>query len=971
MLSDDDTGNAALVQGDAGRSFGWALRRTLLIWQAGLLVEAALRLAALAIALLLAVMAADFLWMFNEDALTGVDIAAGCVLGVAALAEVCRVATRTVRAAASRVDSLLGDRRQPVLTALELCEWRKRGRADAGGLERYLVDAAGRDGVVALGRVPWSAVMPVAALRRCAVAMLVAAVVFAALVLPDASPARVVLRRVMAPHADIPPYSRYRFAVEPASPEVVYGGTIELKVVVSGAPVKGQVEMTTRFGGRAHRSACFQEGGQRYAQRIEKVVNPVEFCFTVGRARSTWRRVDLLLEPRISGAEVEIAPPSYSGLPARRFAAGAEDIRSLKGAAVSMRVTSNRPLSDGRVVIRAEGERIEEADVVVGKPDGPNAVVFAWRLTEAARLSVQVRDVRGTTNSAPFALQQSVVPDEVPRVSIGEPAAFSLVTPGVVVPLSGSAEDDLGVARVELVRSVVGYRDRVRRLVEGTQEKRVQFGLRMDLSKLGVEPGDVIEFYAEARDSNPEMTGIGVSDVRRMEVISEADYREMLRVRTTAEAFVARFRVIAAAYRTLQEAYSAALAEVEGGKAGAERQRAILDGLKEKTRAMASRLEALGKDFAVYDMEQEFHAASAELAQSLGYNLQMLERATPGDPALPELLGRMVRNVGEAGGRIGRIAGRADEVAAVARLMEAAGEFQRLLRKQGNLVRRLSRFAGQSRTADTPLLRMLGNDETPIRKGFSGLVETIRTNAKGVPAYAAKLAADARAVADGVEGCGALALMEEAESAAINQDGDTTHRKAALALERLADLLKKMAGQPGGGTPGQGEGEGEGEGEGNCNSFAAMVRGRGGPGFRAPDDLRQTLGQMLSALRRRSGSGNASGGGSGGGEGGEGAGMDGGDVNDGFWMGGSSLFNVPVIGPERSAFGGSDTGGGGSGNEGSGATSGAASAVSGTESTAPAVRGDVKADARALDRVPDKYREAVKRYFSRETGVKP
>jgi hypothetical protein len=35
------------------------------------------------------------------------------------------------------------------------------------------------------------------------------------------------------------------------------------------------------------------------------------------------------------------------------------------------------------------------------------------------------------------------------------------------------------------------------------------------------------------------------------------------------------------------------------------------------------------------------------------------------------------------------------------------------------------------------------------------------------------------------------------------------------------------------------------------------------------------------------------------------------------------------------------------------------------------VRGDVKADARALDRVPDKYREAVKRYFSRETGVKP
>jgi hypothetical protein len=99
--------------------------------------------------------------------------------------------------------------------------------------------------------------------------------------------------------------------------------------------------------------------------------------------------------------------------------------------------------------------------------------------------------------------------------------------------------------------------------------------------------------------------------------------------------------------------------------------------------------------------------------------------------------------------------------------------------------------------------------------------------------------------------------------------------------------------------------------------------------------------------------------------------MDGGDANDGFWMGGSSLFNVPVIGPERSSFGGSDMRGGGAGTEGSGAGVGTVSAVSGAESTAPAVRGDVKADARAIERVPDKYRDAVKRYFSREPGGKP
>lgn len=963
-----DKGKGEVAAGGPARTFGWALRWCLFAWQAGLLVEAFLRLCTFAVVLLLAVMAMDFFLMFSQEALTVVDVAALCIVAAAGLLALWRVVCRTVRDAAVRADLLLGDRRQPVLTAMELRDAHRAAGGEPGGLEAYLVGEATAAGAAALHRLSWAQVVPMAALRHCSLALAVAAGVLMAVVLPGASPARVVLSRVMAPQSDIPPYSRYRFAVEPDSPEVVYGGTVELKATVSGAPLKGPVELATRFGGALHRTACFQEGGQRYAQRIEKVVSPVEFCFMVGRARSKWRRVDILLEPRISGAAVEIAPPAYSGLPARQFAAGAEDIRGLRGSRVSMRVTSNRPLSGGRLTICRPGDRIEEAEVVDGKAGGLNTVVFDWSLRESARLAVQVRDVRGTTNSAPFALHQAMVPDEAPRVSMSEPAAFSLVTPGVVVPLAGAAEDDLGVTRVELVRAVVGYRDRVRRLAGGVSERRVSFEQRMDLAKLGVEPGDVIECYAEARDGNPEMTGIGVSDVRRMEVISEADYREMIRMRTTVEAFMARFRAVAGAYRRLQEDYAAALAEVEGGKAGPERQKAIIEGLSAKTSALAELLARLGKDFAVYDLEREFHAAAEEMSRDLGYNMQMLGRLKPGDPAMAELLGRMVKNIGEVGAKVGRLTGQAGEVAGVARLMESAGDFQRLLRRQENLVRRMSRFAGQARTEDTALLRSLGRDQEPVRKGFGRMIASIRENAKGVPAYAAKLARDARAVADAVEKSGAIGLMEEAEAAAVNQDGDETHRKAALALERLKDLLKKMAGEPAPGQDGQGEGEGEGEGEGSCNGFAAMVGGRKGMGFRAPDELKSTLAQMLSALRRRSGSGSGDGSGRGGGTGGSGTGMDGGDANDGFWMGGSSLFNVPVIGPQRSDFAGSDAYGGGSGTEGSGAGAGTVNRVAGSDTTSPAAKGGVKAESRMLEQVPEKYREAVKRYFGREPG---
>lgn len=962
----------ATQSGDGVRSFGWALRKSLLVWQTGLLLEAALRVAAFAVALLLVVLSADFVWMFSQEALVTVDVAALGMIGAAGLLELWRIARRGIRDAAIRADGILGERRQPVLTALELRDAPRRSASAADEMERFLSGIATRDGVRWLGRVSWRDMMPLAAVRRWLAAFAVLAALAAAAVLPADSPGRVVFSRIKAPQADIPPYSRYRFAIEPAVPAVIYGGTIELKTTVSGASVKGQVEMATRYGGGVHKTACFQEGGQRYAQRIEKVVNPVEFCFMVGRARSAWHRVELLLEPRIGAVSVEMVPPAYSGLPKREFAAGAEDLRGLRGSKMSMRVTSNRPLVDGSLVIRRPGDRIEEAEVVSGKLDGLNTVVFSWNLKETARLAVQVRDVRGTKNGTPFVLHQVAVGDQVPRVTMTEPAAFSLVTPGVVVPLAGAAEDDLGVTRVELVRAVVGYRDRVRRVVDGVRDRRVGFEQNLDLAKIGVEPGDVIECYAEARDANPDMTGIGVSDVRRLEVISEADYREMLRLRTTVSAFVARFRMVSGAYRRLQEDYAGALDEVENGRASEERQRALIEALKARTRAMSAQLTQLGRDFAIYDLEKEFSAAAAELGEGLDYNLQMLERAKAGDPALADLLGRMVKNVGEISGRMVRIATQAGQVAEVGQLMEAAGEFQRQMRKMESVVRRLSRFAGQSRAEDSALLRNLGRDEAAIRKGFVRVVAAIRENAKAVPQFAEPLARDAGAVADAVEGSGALALMEESELAAVNQDGDESHRKAALALERLQNMLKKLADPPPSAPPPDGDAQrpGQGQAQNAGNGFAAMIRGRGGLGFQPPDDLRTTLTQMLSALRRRSGSGGGSGDGMG--TGGDGMGMDGGDGNDGYSMGGSSLFNVPVIGPQRMTYAGGERGGEGHGSEGAGATAGAVSRVTGRESTRPEAKGGGAAESRMMmERVPDKYREAVKRYFSREQGGRP
>ena len=70
---------------------------------------------------------------------------------------------------------------------------------------------------------------------------------------------------------------------------------------------------------------------------------------------------------------------------------------------------------------------------------------------------------------------------------------------------------------IESVRTVVGFRARTSALGLALPEKRQDFSRHLNLGQLGVVPGQVLELYFEARDFNPDRTGIGGSDIVRIE----------------------------------------------------------------------------------------------------------------------------------------------------------------------------------------------------------------------------------------------------------------------------------------------------------------------------------------------------------------------------------------------------------------------------------------------------------------------
>jgi hypothetical protein len=903
-------------------------------WKRGLAFALLLRVAGWAAVAAALCFVADFFLALDEGARFWLNVALPLGLLAAAAPEARRIARIGLRETAARADRVGGHRRNEALTAWELLGAGVRDGMGAFLVRRSLGEAAGllerlgpralRPGALIAGRARVLGVQVLAAL---------AAVLFCG---AEAFPT--VAARLLRPGKDIPPYSRYRFEVEPGAPSVVYGGMAEVTVTVSGALVERQVWLMTRRERRKTRPvACFQERGGRYAQRLEHVTAPLEFCFGVGRARSRWHRVEVQLQPQVVLARVRLASPAYTRSPVREFAAGQEEVEGVRGTRVALTLTSNRPLKEGTLVVGRRSDAGEGGRIVAGRPVSERSVAFEWTLEEDAALQATLRDVQGTPTAEPLTLRQKRLPDEVPRVSLAEPPEFSMATPSAVIRVAGHAEDDFGLEQLDWIRTVEGFHDRAVTLERGGAGARSEFDTELRLGELGVEPGQVLEFYAEALDNNPWLAGVGASGIARVKVIGEAEYAEILRNQETLEQFYARYEAADSAIRTIVgwlESLKALAAEKP------ERERLTTEIKKLVTAHIAAEtlFQQLARDFALYDVERALHRTSESVFGKLGENRfeleELMRRPEPdGEGRIAGMIARL-KDEAEA---VGEQRADAERLDRIAKVMDEAVKFKALVQRQEELARRLKqRYGAKVTAAELPFLPGYGEEQAEIARELRRWTDEAKAAARVLPQEEETLREDALAFIRGVEESGAEAHMAQAVQAGANSDAARTEREARLALEKLAGQMR--------------------EGDAPCdNLFEGLCRGRQ-PAF-GPERLRQTLQELFRALCRKRGVGEGSGRGQGGGRGGIG-GAGGGNRGDGY-----SELATPVYGPGRSRLGGG-TGRREAGGAGQGAGAGRAGSraavverVKGADALAPS------GEAVPFERLPAKYREAVKRYF--------
>src|SRR3954467_2462078 len=232
--------------------------------------------------------------------------------------------------------------------------------------------------------------------------------------------------------------------------------------------------------------------GDSYELRIPALDRSFKYFVTAGPARSNDYRVTALVPPRVQRIDLHYEYPSFTGLKARDER-DSGDVYGPAGTRVRVTVHADKPVVQGRLAfgdgrsalpLSAANRPLESTLTLKGEASYRVALVDADGLSsQGVEYFIRVMD------------------DRPPVVHILRPSGDQQITPLDEVPIEARADDDFGIASLDMVYSVAGGPEKVVPFTTLGETDLARIGSRMLAAEdLKVKPGDVIAYYARARD---------------------------------------------------------------------------------------------------------------------------------------------------------------------------------------------------------------------------------------------------------------------------------------------------------------------------------------------------------------------------------------------------------------------------------------------------------------------------------------
>ena len=289
----------------------------------------------------------------------------------------------------------------------------------------------------------------------------------------------------------------YSINVEPGNQTIARGGDVEIAARLVG--FSGEAELVTRSGSVAwHRSPMTSnglDGESTHKAMLLSLQSATEYFVESSGNRSAVFRIDVVDRPYVKQIDLEYRLPAYAGVPPQRVE-GTGDITTLQGTEVRVSIVSTIPVKAGRLVVQGR----ESSPIPLEVGTGGTDLKGSLEVTADGFYRVELETHDGSFAAASPDYLIEAVTDLPPRVAFARPGRDTQATPIEEVFIEAKAEDDFGVAKLELFYSVNGGAETSIPLHRSPALKEVVTGHTFFLEEMNLKPGDFISYYARATD---------------------------------------------------------------------------------------------------------------------------------------------------------------------------------------------------------------------------------------------------------------------------------------------------------------------------------------------------------------------------------------------------------------------------------------------------------------------------------------
>ena len=318
------------------------------------------------------------------------------------------------------------------------------------------------------------------------------------------------LSAVAFPHRSIETASPYKIVVAPGNVTIARG----TDQVITAELVGFETEKVELYS-RSHASVPYESlplvtafKENQYEVMLFDIGEATDYFVQSSGIRSEVYTIEVIDIPFVERLELEYHFPPYTELPPRTIEDGG-DIAVLRGTEVWVRAVPTTETLGGRFVINEE--TILPMD---RQSDGSLKTRFTVEMNGFYRIDLEDHDGVMITASSQHTIE--VLDDQPPVVGFEKPGRDITASSIEEIFVEAKANDDFGIQALELVYAINGSDDKVLELFNNLQNTPydTSAGYTFFLEEYGLEPGDLISYYARARDSaNGDKSNVGTSDL--------------------------------------------------------------------------------------------------------------------------------------------------------------------------------------------------------------------------------------------------------------------------------------------------------------------------------------------------------------------------------------------------------------------------------------------------------------------------